>query len=68
MSKRKRDFRILNKSGMINFGFRARKMLNNYLEVETGQDNKGVRWMPWHQESKKDVVNCEKPRGAVSEL
>ena len=53
---------------MINFGFRARKMLNNYLEVETGQDNKGVRWMPWHQESKKDVVNCEKPRGAVSEL
>ena len=22
--------------------------------------------MPWHWEPKKDVVNCDKPRGAVS--
>ena len=26
-----------------------------------------VRWMPRHQEPKKDVVSCEKPRGAASE-
>ena len=22
--------------------------------------------MPWHQEPKKDVTNCDKPRGAVN--
>ncbi len=30
--------------------------------------SKGARWMPWHQEPKKDVVGCEKPRGAASRL
>ena len=25
---------------------------------------KSIRWMPWHQEPKKDVVACDKPRGA----
>ena len=24
---------------------------------------KGTRWMPWHQEPKKDVGICDKPRG-----
>jgi len=23
---------------------------------------KGTRWMPWHQESMKDVGGCDKPR------
>ena len=27
------------------------------------QVNKGTRWMPWHQEPKKDVGTCDKPRG-----
>src|SRR5947199_250094 len=26
------------------------------------QDKKGTRWMPWHQESKKGVDGCDKPR------
>ena len=26
------------------------------------QDSKGTRWMPWHQESKKGVDDCDKPR------
>ena len=26
------------------------------------QDAKGTRWMPWHQETKKDVDGCDKPR------
>ena len=26
------------------------------------QDSKSTRWMPWHQESKKDVDGCDKPR------
>ena len=26
------------------------------------QENKGTWWMPWHQEPKKDVDGCDKPR------
>jgi hypothetical protein len=26
------------------------------------QDIKGARWMPWHQETRKDVDGCDKPR------
>jgi hypothetical protein len=26
------------------------------------------RWIPWRQQPKKDVVNCEKPRGVVTHL
>ena len=32
-----------------------------------GQVTKGVRWMPRRQEAKKDVVGCEKPRGAAKQ-
>ncbi len=28
-----------------------------------GQVFKCTRWMPWHEEPKKDVVACDKPRG-----
>src|SRR5215217_260467 len=28
------------------------------------QVSKSRRWMPWHLEPKKDVVICDKPRGA----
>jgi hypothetical protein len=28
-----------------------------------GQVFKGTRWMPWHQEPKKDVGACDMPRG-----
>ena len=28
-----------------------------------GQVCKGTGWMPWHEEPKKDVVACDKPRG-----
>lgn len=30
------------------------------------EHDKGVRWMPWHQEAMKDVARCEKPWGAAS--
>ena len=29
-----------------------------------GQVNKRIRWMPWRQEAMKDVVACDKLRGA----
>ena len=32
------------------------------------EHEKGIRWMPWHQEATKDVARCEKPWGAASEL
>ena len=28
--------------------------------------NKGIWWMPWRQEAMKDVIGCEKPRGAAN--
>ena len=28
------------------------------------QATKGIRWMSWHREAKKDVEACDKPRGA----
>ncbi len=30
------------------------------------EHEKGIRWMPWHQEAMKDVARCAKPRGAAS--
>jgi hypothetical protein len=29
---------------------------------------KGVWWMPWQQEAMKDVIPCDKPRGAGNGL
>ena len=34
-------------------------------EIDIERD-KGIRWMPWHQEAMKDVARCEKPWGAAS--
>ena len=34
--------------------------------VEDLEQEKGIRWMPWHQEAMKDVARCEKPWGAAS--
>jgi hypothetical protein len=30
--------------------------------VDHRQDSKGTRWMPWHQEPKKGVDDCDKQR------
>ena len=32
------------------------------------EQEKGIWWMPWHQEAMKDVARCEKPGGAASRL
>ena len=32
------------------------------------QATKSVWWMPWHQAPKKDVISCDKLRGAANEL
>ena len=33
-----------------------------------GQAIKSARGMPWHQEPMKDVISCDKLRGAANEL
>ena len=33
-----------------------------------GQATKGVWWMSWHREAKKDVVACDKPREAGKQV
>jgi len=38
------------------------------ISIFYGQATKGVRWMPWQREAMKDVVSCDKPRGAANRL
>jgi hypothetical protein len=35
--------------------------------TRSGQASKSKRWMPWRQEAMKDVVSCEKLRGAAKQ-
>ena len=44
-------------------GLRIDRRIDAVIEHE-----KGIRWMPWHQEAMKDVARCEKPWGAASRL
>ena len=36
--------------------------------LDEDQANKSARGMPWHQEPMKDVISCDKLRGAANEL
>jgi hypothetical protein len=45
--------------GQINSGITDRAFAS---DLDHRQDNKGTRWMPWHQESMKGVDDCDKPR------
>ena len=45
------------------FKIRRTKDISNF----NGQATKSTRGMPWHREPMKDVTNCDKLRGAVSE-
>ena len=38
------------------------------MNLRIKKAKKGVEWMPWHQEPKKDVTSCDKPRGAANKL
>jgi hypothetical protein len=38
------------------------------LRVDGIKRLKGIWWMPWHREAKKDVTGCEKSWGAASKL
>jgi ribosome modulation factor len=45
--------------------FFDRSLTTEYEVLIYGQATKGKWWMPWRQEAMKDVVSCEKPRGAA---
>ena len=42
--------------------------LFSLVDLEIDQANKSARGMPWHQEPMKDVISCDKLRGAANEL
>ena len=44
------------------------KYINQGSERELEKDIKGHRWMPWLVEAMKDVLGCDKPRGAAKKL
>ncbi len=52
--------------GVALFGLRQDRWL--FLCVVVIEQEKGIRWMPWHQEAMKDVARCENPGGAASKL
>ena len=41
---------------------------SNWFDLRDSQANKSARGMPWHQEPMKDVISCDKLRGAANEL
>ena len=42
-------------------------LTTEYEVLIYGQGTKGKWWMPWRQEAMKDVVSCDKPRGAAKQ-
>ena len=44
---------------------RSRTQEDPRLRITWSKASKGIRWMPWRQVPKKDVVHCEKLRRAV---
>ena len=57
-SRRERSFRQKPQAGGGNGA--------NKADPDEGQANKSARGMPWHQEPMKDVISCEKLRGAAN--
>ncbi len=47
-------------------GFSCKRIVPRSANEKLLEHEKGIRWMPWHQEAMKDVARCEKPRGAAS--
>ena len=40
---------------------------SGFHHFDDGQAKKSARGMPWHQEPTKDVISCDKLRGAANE-
>ena len=46
--------------------FKAKDVTLYIENQKTDQAKKSAGWMPWHQEPTKDVISCEKLRGAAN--
>ena len=44
------------------------QLLDFSHSLTKSQANKSARGMPWHQEPMKDVISCDKLRGAANKL
>ena len=44
------------------------KVMSNVELIKRKKDSKSQRWMPWLVEAMKDVLDCDKVRGAVKKL
>ena len=42
--------------------------MRGHFDLFKKKDIKGHRWMPWLVEAMKDVLGCDKPRGAAKKL
>ena len=58
--------RVININTTIHFFVENKEDHINVERRQKGQARKSARGMPWHWEPKKDVANCDKPRGAVN--
>ena len=54
------------KKGKLNFKRKNLLFLYNSKTFKQGQARKSVGRMTWHQEPKKDVTSCDKPRGGAN--
>ena len=57
---------ILTQSLVLEVAF-DRSLTTEYEVLIYGQATKGKWWMPWRQEAMKDVVSCDKSRGAAKQ-
>ena len=61
-----KDLRHLSITYMAKTDISSPGLLRRPEQESISQATKGVRWMPWRQESKKDAISCEKTWGAAS--
>ena len=57
------DFRYRSFVGGVDFVRSGRTSIMRVIKRK-----KGIRWMPWRREAMKDVVRCDKLRGAANRL
>ena len=56
-------------TGVFDFEVEGMEQSRELMKHEAnGKATKSAGRMPWHWEPMKDVINCDKPRGAVSTL
>ena len=65
------EFEFERRNGTVECSFRRKPQTaaGNGTDAEFDEDqaNKSARGMPWHQEPMKDVISCDKLRGAANE-